>query len=198
MGGRLGNAGSLANESGTVGCPTAYREFFDGNRKELLWLAGVIVGDSAEAERCVADAMQDADAAAYVAPGWIGHWVKRSVARGAASRMSAEIRCAATDCSRQGYVKVPPSSQCDLNGEILRSIPIEQICEKADVLERAVLILHVYLRFSTLDCALLVGCQESLIASVCASAQRAIFGKDDSLLAEQTDDDRRSAEEVAA
>ena len=199
MEGRTANTGSSQRNttalSGVDGC----REFIDAEREELLWLATIILGSAAEAEECVTESMRCGDLASHIAPNWIGPWMKRSVAKIAISRTSAEIRRVAASLSGPISGGIPDRCVRGSNYPNLRTVPVEQITGRIDALERAALILHSYLGFSVLDCALLMGCMRALVAPACASAFERITDKNFTISAQNAiHDDRGSADEEAA
>lgn len=152
----------------------ALREVFDSEKQHLLWLAEAIVGDPLVARSCVAAAMLRANESAYVAPEWRNTWIRRCVARDAVERKSTEITRVVAKYMRDAVCKRPPDSP-EWNKEAIACLPANNISQSLNALERAALILHAYLSFSTHDCALLIGCHWSLIEPACSNAVWHIF-----------------------
>jgi DNA-directed RNA polymerase specialized sigma24 family protein len=159
--------------SGSI-CQAALREIFEREMKHLLWLAEAIIGDPLVAKRCVAAAILRADGSAYVASDWRAIWIRRCVARDAVERKSTEIKRIAANYVRDAVCKRPPDSVA-WDKQAIASLPANKISQSLNALERAALILHAYLGFSTHDCALLIGCHWSLIEPACSNAAWRIF-----------------------
>jgi DNA-directed RNA polymerase specialized sigma24 family protein len=162
-----------AASSGSI-CQAALREIFERDMKHLLWLAEAVVGDPLVARRCVAAAMLSADGSAYVARDWRAIWIRRCVARDAVERKSTEIKRIAANYMRDAVCKRPPDDVA-WDKPAIASLPANKISQSLNVLERAALILHAYLSFSTHDCASLIGCHWSLIEPACSNAVWRIF-----------------------
>ena len=152
-------------------CQTPLRQV---EMKQLLWLAEAIVGDALIAESCVAAAMLRADSSAYVAPNWRDLWIRRCVVRDAVERNSAEIKRLAANYIRDAICKRLPNSRA-WDTQAIGSLTAIKINESLNLFERAALILHAYLGFSTHDCALLVDCHWSLIEPACSNAISRLF-----------------------
>ena len=150
-------------------CQTALRQIFDREMKHLLWLAEAIVGNPLVAESCVAAAMLRADGSSYVDPNWRDHWIRRCVVRDAVERNSAEIKRIAANYLRDAICKRLPNPVA-WDKQAIGSLAASTISESLNVFERAALILHAYLGFSTHDCALLIDCHWSLIEPACLNA----------------------------
>jgi DNA-directed RNA polymerase specialized sigma24 family protein len=154
----------------------ALKQIFERENRELLWLAEAIVGDPRAAGCCVADAMIRADGSAYVTPDWRDRWIKRCVVREAVERKGTEIKRLAANCSRDA-IRNRGFRTLDVRDKgLLRSLSAIQISKTLSIFERAALILHGYLGFSTRDCALLIDCHWSLIDSACSNAAWRLFG----------------------
>ena len=158
------NRASLAST-----CHAALRQIFESEREELLWLAEAMVGDPLVAEECIAAAILRADDSAYVASNWRDVWIKRCVVREAIERNGAEIKRIAAYYIRDAICKQGPGAM-DWDKQALRSLTAIEISETLNVFERAALMLHAYLGFSTHDCALLIDGHWSVIEPACSNA----------------------------
>jgi len=150
-------------------CQSAMRQIFEHEMKHLLWLAEAIVADPLVAESCVAAAMLRADGSSDVDPKWRAHWIRRCVVRDAVERNSTEIKRIAANYMRDAICKRLPSAGA-WDKQAIGSLTATTISESLNVFERAALILHAYLGFSTHDCALLIDCHWSLIEPACLNA----------------------------
>lgn len=146
---------------------TAVQRVIDNNSEELVWVAEVLAGTRPVAEQCLAKAIELAEAAQYVGQEWMLSWVKRLLVHVALNRISGEIRellPAAGMRSAMAQVRAGVSVR---DPQTLRSISPQSIVASLDVLERACFILHIYLAYPVLDCALLLGCPRGWIESIC-------------------------------
>ena len=175
MEGKLGPALTASAEQNNA---TAFQRVANTNADELLWIAEVMTGSWQAGEQCLAEAIELAEAAQYVAPEWMLSWIKRLLAHVALRRMSAEIR-ALSASARSGTSLTITRAGVDMRErKRLRSIHPQTMIGSMDALERACLILHVYLDYPRLDCALLLGCPRGWIESICARALRRIVEVD--------------------
>jgi DNA-directed RNA polymerase specialized sigma24 family protein len=166
------NSTATMNRASSVSiCQTLHGQ---SEMKQLLWLAEAIVDDVLIAESCVAAAMLRADGSAYVAPDWRDLWIRRCVVRDAVERNSAEIKRLAANYMRDAICKRLPNSGA-WDTQAIGSLTAIKINESLNVFERAALILHAYLGFSTHDCALLTDCHWSLIEPACSNAVARLF-----------------------
>ncbi len=165
---------SLKRASSASICQTALRQIFDRDMMHLLWLAEAIVGDPLVAESCVAAAMLRADSSTNVAPNWGDLWIRRCVVRDAVERNSAEIKRIAATYMRNAICKQLSNPEA-WDRQAIGSLTAINISESLNVFERAALILHGYLGFSTHDCALLIDCHWSLIEPACSNAVWRVF-----------------------
>ena len=198
MEGRTANTGSSQRDTTALSSQADCHDFFRNNREELLWMATIIVGNAPDAEECVADSMQRSDLASHISPNWIGPWIKRSVAKIAIRRTCTDIQHIAASRPQTASVATHDPSLDELNLPYLRSVSAEKIHRKIDPLERAALILHVYLGFSVPDCALLMGCQRALIAPACTSALEKLSGEEPAVSARRGNDDGHRFSEAVA
>lgn len=157
-------------------CQATLRQMVECQMEELLWLAEAIVGDPRAAGSCVAAAMLRADGSAYVAPNWRDRWIKRCVVRDAVERNGAGIKRIAAYYIRDAICKRVPDG-LDWDKHALRSLTAIKISETLNVFERAALMLHAYLGFSTHDCALLLDCHWSVIEPACSNGVWRMFGE---------------------
>jgi DNA-directed RNA polymerase specialized sigma24 family protein len=155
----------------------AQKQIMECENGELLWLAEAIVGDPRAAGCCVADATVRADRSAYVTPNWRGRWITRCVVREAVERNGAEIKRLAAKYSRDAICDRDLRSLGPLDKRALRTFTATQISKTLSIFERAALILHEYLGFSSHDCALLLECQWSVIDFACSNAAWRLFGE---------------------
>ena len=157
-------------------CQEALKQIVERESEELLWLAEAIVGDPLAAGRCITDAMVRADGSAYVTPTWRNRWMKRCVVREAVETNGSEIKRIASNYSRDTTGKGIFRTLDEQDKRALRSLTAIQISKTLSIFERAALILHEYLGFSTHDCALIIDCHWSAIDSACSSAAWRLFG----------------------
>jgi DNA-directed RNA polymerase specialized sigma24 family protein len=166
----------LRRGSTTGSDQAALTERLERDSEELRWLVQVIVGNDEDVDACIEDAARLAETGGYAAPEWVEHWVRRSIVRCAVDRVRAEIQRVSLGYSGQSNSDVAVLPLRDIERVALRSIAAERICENSNALERSALVMHGYLGFSVLDCALMLGCHRSVIEPACASALRRIFG----------------------
>ena len=145
----------------------AVQRVIDNNSEELLWVAEVISGSRPAGEQCLAQAIELAEAAQYVGQEWMLSWVKRLLVHVALSRISGEIRELLPAAGTRSAVALATANVSERDRQTLRSISPQRIVASLDVLERACFILHVYLAYPVLDCALLLGCPRGWIESIC-------------------------------
>jgi DNA-directed RNA polymerase specialized sigma24 family protein len=146
---------------------TAVQRVIDNNSEELLWVAEVIAGSRPAGEQCLAEAIALAEPAQYVGQEWMLSWVKRLLMHVALNRISGEIRELLAAVETRSAVALAKSAVSLRDRQTLRSISPQTIVASLDVLERACFILHVYLAYPVLDCALLLGCPRCWIESIC-------------------------------
>ena len=146
---------------------TAVQRVLDNHTEELLWIAEVMTGSRPAAEECLAEAIELAEAAQYIGEEWMLSWVKRLLVHVALKRISGEIRELLPAARTRSDVALAGSAASSRDRQKLRSISPQRIVASLDVLERACFILHVYLAYPLLDCALLLGCPRCWIESIC-------------------------------
>jgi DNA-directed RNA polymerase specialized sigma24 family protein len=146
---------------------TAVQRVIDNNSEELLWVAEVIAGSRPAGEQCLAEAIELAEIAQYVGQEWMLSWVKRLLVHVALNRISGETRELLAAAGTRTAVALARAEVSVRDRETLRSISPQRIVASLDVLERACFILHVYLAYPVLDCALLLGCPRGWIESIC-------------------------------
>lgn len=177
-----GNKRPARSETAEQNHATALQSVLDNNAEELLWLAEVMGGSRQAGEQCIAEAVQLAETAQYVGREWMLPWLKRLVVHAALKRISSQIRellpCAGTRSTVRG--SRTGASTC--SREALRSIPPQRIIASLDVLERVCFVLHAYLQYPVLDCALLLGCPRCWIEPVCESVLMTIICVDEATL----------------
>ena len=159
----------------TANAPTTLGAIFDREMSELRWIAEVIIGDAQAAEICVASARSRTEGALYVAPEWRDRWIKRCVARESVESNRLDIaRFAPRRTHSSRFQSLPALTPWD-TAKIRACSPAE-ICDALNPFERAALILHGYLGFSTHDCALLVDSHWSSIEQACSAASLRLLG----------------------
>lgn len=147
---------------------TAFQQVANTNRGELLWIAEVMTGSRLAGEQCLAEAIELAHAAQYVAPEWMLSWIKRTLAHVALRRMSSEIReRLSSGRPRISTTTAKPGIDMGERRRLLCTHP-QSMIGSLDALERACFILHVYLEYPVLDCGLLLGCPRGWVESICA------------------------------
>lgn len=146
---------------------TAVQRVIDNNSEELLWVAEVMAGSRLAGEQWLAEATELAVAAQYVGQEWMLSWVKRLLVHVALNRISGEIRELLPAAGTRSAVAQVRAGASVRGRQTLRSISPQRIVASLDVLERACFILHVYLAYPMLDCALLLGCPRGWIESIC-------------------------------
>lgn len=140
----------------------------DNHGGELLWLAEVMTGSRQAGERCLSEAIKLAEAAQCVGQQWMLSWVKRLLVYVAIRRISAEIREILPNAGTQQVESLAGAGACAWDRLRLRSIPPQRIVGSLNALERSCFILHEYLEYPLLDCALLLGYPRAVIESICA------------------------------
>jgi DNA-directed RNA polymerase specialized sigma24 family protein len=156
------------------------KRVLDENRDELMWVAEVMAGSRPAGEQCLAEAIELADAARYIGNEWMLSWIKRLLVHVALKRMSGEIRELLPSGNAPIAASPAPAEPETRDREKLRSIPPQRLVASLDVLERACLVLHVYLGYSVLDCALLLGSPRAWIEPICNRVLRKIIADDQS------------------
>ena len=147
--------------------PTTLQRVLDDNADELSWVAEVMAGSRPAGEQCLAEAIELADAAQYIGQEWMISWIRRLLVHVVLKRISGEIRELLPPADTRIPVSLagPDAGICDRL--TLRFIPPQRLVASLDVLERTCLILHVYLAYPVLDCALLLGCPRIWIEPIC-------------------------------
>ncbi len=146
---------------------TELQRVLENNVEELLWIAGVMTGSRQAGEQNLAEAIELAEVSQYVGREWMLSWVKRLLVHVALKQISGEIRELLLLEGPRSPVKPAKAGISPLDRQRLRSIPFQSIIASFDVLERACFILHAYLQYPILDCALLLGCHRAWIELVC-------------------------------
>jgi DNA-directed RNA polymerase specialized sigma24 family protein len=146
---------------------TALQRVLENNVQELIWVAEVMAGSRPAGEQCLAKAIELAESAQYVGEEWMLSWVKRLLVHVALKRISGEIRELLPAAGTRSAVTQVRAGMSVRDRQMLRSISPQRIAASLDVLERACFILHVYLAYPVLDCALLLGCPRGWIESIC-------------------------------
>lgn len=168
------NIRSVEHSSSFSATSAEPKQMLDIETEELQWIAEVIVGDPQSAESCIASGLIRAAGSLYVAPEWRDRWLRRCVAREAVEQSRSEInRIIATWRFDLRSDRAFEILNCDRQS--LRSLAGFEICGRLNAIERAALILHLYLNFSVHDCALLIDCHWSLIEPACSNALWRIF-----------------------
>ena len=152
--------------------------FFDNNAEELLWIAEVMAGSRPAAEQCVAEVIVLAEGAQYVGRDWLLSWVKRLLVHVALKRTSDEICELLPPAGARSAVALARAGVSVRDQQKLRSIAPQRVVAAFNVLERACLILHVYLDYPLLDCALLLGCPRGWVESICERVLTKIVAAD--------------------
>ena len=146
---------------------TAVQRVMANNSEELLWVAEVMAGSRPAAEQCLGEAIELAEAGQYVGREWMLSWVKRLLVHVALKRISGEIRELLPAAGTRSAVALARAGVSVRDRQKLRSISPQWIVASLNELERACFILHVYLAYPVLDCALLLGCPRGWIESIC-------------------------------
>jgi DNA-directed RNA polymerase specialized sigma24 family protein len=146
---------------------TKVQRVLDNNAEELIWVAEILAGSRPEGEQCLASAIELAESAQYVGEQWMLSWVKRLLVHVALKRIGGEIRPLLPPPGSQTALKLAGTPVSARERQKLRSISPRRMLASLDVLERACFILHVYLAYPVLDCALLLGCPRCWIESIC-------------------------------
>jgi DNA-directed RNA polymerase specialized sigma24 family protein len=157
---------------------TAWQREFENTAEELLWLSEVMTGSMQAGEQCIAEAIELVEATPEVGQEWMHSWVKRMLVHAALKRISGAIRELMALAGPRRAVTVARVRGSALDREKLRLIPPQRIIASLDVLERACLILYVYLAYPVVDCALLLECSRGLIVSVSERVMTKIAGLD--------------------
>ena len=174
-GGQLGGDQTTTRPEPDQNNATALQRVLDNNAEELMWVAEVIAGSRPAGEQCLATAIELAEAAQYVGQEWMLSWVKRLLVHVALERISGEIRELLPAAGTRGAVALVRTGASVSDRRELRSISPQRIVASLDVLERSCFILHVYLAYPLLDCALLLGCPRCWIESICERVLTNIF-----------------------
>jgi DNA-directed RNA polymerase specialized sigma24 family protein len=161
-----GNLRRTLPESVEENNATALLQVLDNNVEELLWIAVVMAGSGQAGEQSLAEAMELAEAAPYVGRGWMLSWIKRLLVHVALRQISGEIRELMPSAGPRSAATRASAGVTALDRQSLRSIRSQWIIASFDVLERACFILHTYLEYPVLDCALLLGCPRGCIEPI--------------------------------
>ena len=143
------------------------KRIFENSADELVWIAELMSGSKQTAEQCIAEAVQLAETAQYVGPDWILPWVKRLLVQVALKRTSAEVREWFPSPSSRLPAQLVKLVLSESERQKVRAISPQEIIASCDVLERACFVLSAYLRYSLLDCALLLGVPRDWIKPIC-------------------------------
>jgi len=143
---------------------------FESSADELVWIAELVSGSRQTAEQCVAKAVELAETAQYVGPEWILPWIKRLLVQVALKSIRAEIREWLPSPSSRLPAKLVKLGLSESERRKVRAISPQEIIASCDALERACFVLSAYLRYSLLDCALLLGVPRDWIEPICERA----------------------------
>ena len=165
-----GNVKPAADESSKQNYAIVLKRTFESSAEELIWIAELMSGSRQAAEQCIAEAIQLAETAQYVGPEWILPWLKRLLVHVCLSRMSAEFRQWLPSPSSRRPAKIVKFGLTESDLRKVSTISPREIIASCDVLERACFIMSAYLRYSLLDCALLLGVPRDWIEPVCERA----------------------------
>jgi DNA-directed RNA polymerase specialized sigma24 family protein len=165
-----GNVKATLLESLVQNNATAWRRVSNNNAEELLWIAEVMAGSRQAGEKSLAAAIELAAVAQYVGEEWILSWVKRLLVQVALAKISAEIREWLPSPSSRLPAKLVKLGLSESERRQVRAISPQEIIASCDVLERACFVLSAYLRYSLLDCALLLGVPRDWIEPICERA----------------------------
>ena len=166
-GGQVGGDRRTTSSEPDQNNATALQRVLENNAEELIWVAEVMAGSRPAAEQCLAEAIELAEAAQYVGREWMLSWVKRLLVHATLKRIRSEIRELLPAAGTRSAVALARAGVSMGDRQKLRSISPQRIVASLDVLERACFILHVYLAYPVLDCALLLGCPRGWIESIC-------------------------------
>jgi len=165
-----GNVKPVTDESQAQNYAVMLQRTFESGAAELIWIAELMTGSRQAAQECIAEAIQLAETAQYVGSEWILPWLKRLVVHVCLHKMSAEFRQWLPSPSSRKPARVVKLGLTESELRKVRSIPPREIVASCDVLERACFIMSAYLRYSLLDCALLLGVPRDWIEPVCERA----------------------------
>jgi DNA-directed RNA polymerase specialized sigma24 family protein len=146
------------------------KRIFESSADELVWIAELMSGSRQTAEQCIAEAVDFAETAQYVGPEWILPWVKRLLVQVALKSIRAEIRDWLPSPNSRLPAKLVKLGLSESERRKVRAISPQEIIASCDALERACFVLSAYLRYSLLDCALLLGVPRDWIEPICERA----------------------------
>ena len=123
---------------------------FECERVGFHWLAALLTGDSEIAKRCVALAFRECMVSDSVSKGWVLRWARRTVIRNAIRLLtggqSLPSTCAESDNGSPAFALEAPSLPEE--SEWILDLP---------ECDRLAYVICVLKRYSTQDCALLLG-----------------------------------------
>jgi hypothetical protein len=165
-----GNVKATLLESVVQNNAIAWQRVSNNNAEELLWIAEVMAGSRQAGEKSLAAAIELAAVAQYVGEEWILSWVKRLLVQVALAKIIAEIREWLPSPSSRLPAKLIKLGLSESERRQVRAISPQEIIASCDALERACFVLSAYLRYSLLDCALLLGVPRDWIEPICERA----------------------------
>jgi DNA-directed RNA polymerase specialized sigma24 family protein len=165
--GDAGNLRATLPESLEQNGATAWQRVLDKHAGELLWIAEVMTGGRQTGEQSLAKAIELAQGAQYIGTEWMFSWVKRLIVHVALKKISGQIRDLFPPAAPQWQMKRTKVGAAALDPRRLRSISAPEMIASFDVFERACFILHAYLQYPMLDCALLLGCPRNWVEPIC-------------------------------
>lgn len=145
----------------------ALQRELEDNAEELLWIAEVMAGSAQAGELVLAEAIKLAEAAQPVGREWILSGVKRLLVQTVLKRIGSEIPGILTTVGPRSAATMPSAGVSEIDRKMLRSISSQWIIASFNVLERACFILYAYLKYPTLDCALILGCPRAWVVLIC-------------------------------
>ena len=165
-----GNMKPAADASQKQNYAIVLKQTFESSAEELIWIAELMSGSRQAAEQCIAEAIQLAETALNVGSEWILPWLRRLLVHVCLNKTSAEFRLWLPSPSSRRPAKMVELALTESELRKVRAISPREIIASCDVLERACFIMSAYLRYSLLDCALLLGVPRDWIEPVCERA----------------------------
>jgi hypothetical protein len=150
----------------------AIEQAFTEDLAFLIWLAEVITGDRATAQRCVVDARSLSDQHSGVFVDWLAQWARISTVKQAILCNEHEIEQAShiyesRRCPHGGHAS-PTAEQ--IRG--LHQLGAQKIVRSLDAFARVVILLRGVSHCTLQDCAIRLGTTRAAVAVACCEVER--------------------------
>jgi DNA-directed RNA polymerase specialized sigma24 family protein len=129
---------------------------FDAEREDLFWLAFIITGDSAAAQKVIVDASGLQRTASTIFRDWLSRWAHSATAREATRNVHQIASVSARSYSEWSCAHGEHELLAEEQQVLLRQIEPLEVIKSLDPLARSVLILRGIQNASVSDCTILL------------------------------------------